>query len=67
MDKIIMQGWECPKCGAVMSPKTSVCVNCNGRIEVSVNVGSTNMIDQWMDVSPELRKIYFTKKEERNG
>lgn len=26
MDK----GWECPKCGAVMSPTTSVCVNCRG-------------------------------------
>ena len=22
------QGWECPKCGAVMSPTTSCCVNC---------------------------------------
>lgn len=24
------QGWECPKCGAVMSPTTSCCVNCRG-------------------------------------
>ena len=24
------RGWECPKCGAVMSPTTSVCVNCRG-------------------------------------
>lgn len=24
------KGWECPKCGAVMSPTTSVCVNCRG-------------------------------------
>lgn len=32
MNKInwMQQGWECPKCGAVMSPTTSVCVNCRG-------------------------------------
>ena len=24
------KGWECPKCGAVMSPTTSVCINCRG-------------------------------------
>ena len=26
----LQQGWECPKCGAVMSPSTSVCINCRG-------------------------------------
>jgi hypothetical protein len=26
----MQQGWECPKCGAVMSPMTSCCVNCRG-------------------------------------
>lgn len=31
------KGWECPKCGAVMSPTTSVCVNCRGITKVSVN------------------------------
>lgn len=30
------QGWECPKCGAVMSPTTSVCVNCRGNIVTNV-------------------------------
>lgn len=27
---LLEKGWECPKCGAVMSPSTSVCVNCRG-------------------------------------
>lgn len=24
-------GWECPKCGAVMSPDEVVCINCKGK------------------------------------
>ena len=38
---LLEKGWECPKCGAVMSPTTSVCVNCRGVAEKSV---STNYI-----------------------
>ena len=34
---LLQKGWECPKCGAVMSPTTSVCVNCRGFTEVSVS------------------------------
>lgn len=26
----IQKGWECPKCGAVMAPHISCCVNCRG-------------------------------------
>lgn len=29
---LFAKGWECPKCGAVMSPTTSVCVNCRGNV-----------------------------------
>ena len=29
---LFAKGWECPKCGAVMSPITSVCVNCRGNV-----------------------------------
>lgn len=25
-----LQGWECPKCHAVMGPFVSACVNCKG-------------------------------------
>ena len=28
----MQQGWECPKCGAVMSPHTDCCVNCRGNM-----------------------------------
>lgn len=70
MDKqIVRQGWECPKCGAVMSPTTEVCINCNGHIEVSVNTCGTPMIDPFIGMSPELRRetIRSTYKENDNG
>ena len=38
---LFAKGWECPKCGAGMSPTTSVCVNCRGFTEVTI---STNYI-----------------------
>ena len=44
MGDLFAKGWECPKCGAVMSPTTSVCVNCRGFAEVSISTKSTNYI-----------------------
>lgn len=35
----------CPKCGAVMSPTTSVCVNCRGALEVSISINYISAID----------------------
>lgn len=26
----MQQGWECPKCGAVMAPHMNCCINCRG-------------------------------------
>jgi hypothetical protein len=39
------KGWECPKCGAVMSPTTSCCVNCRGYGEVQINTNFTKYIE----------------------
>ena len=27
---LMQQGWECPKCGAVIAPHVDCCVNCRG-------------------------------------
>jgi hypothetical protein len=37
------KGWECPKCGAVMSPTTSCCVNCRGYNGITVNTTVPNI------------------------
>ncbi len=34
---LFAKGWECPKCGAVMSPTTGVCVNCRGGTQKTMN------------------------------
>ena len=31
--QIYEQGWVCPKCGAVMSPRQMWCINCSGANE----------------------------------
>lgn len=46
----MQQGWECPKCGAVMSPTTSCCVNCRGNkgggIATTIIVGDQLNIEE---------------------
>lgn len=42
----MQQGWECPKCGAVMSPTTSCCVNCRGNKGGGTATTITNPIDK---------------------
>lgn len=37
-------GWECPKCGAVMAPHVSVCVNCSGNQVVSINTSAGTIL-----------------------
>lgn len=46
----LQQGWECPKCGAVMSPSTSCCVNCRG----NKSGGMATTITDPMTVKPVL-------------
>lgn len=46
---LFTKGWECPKCGAVMSPTTSVCVNCRGFAGVSVSTNHTPASDSTGD------------------
>lgn len=38
-DYFAWQGWECPKCGRVYSPSTSMCMYC-GNESVSVNTNA---------------------------
>ncbi len=41
----MQQGWECPKCGAVMAPYVSCCVNCRGNKGGGVATTSPTMIN----------------------
>ena len=37
---VAQQGWECPKCGAVMAPFYPTCFNCNGKRDSKVELKS---------------------------
>ena len=51
MNKInwIQKGWECPKCGAVMAPHISCCVNCRGNNGDNAATTITNPISIKVD------------------
>ncbi len=41
----MQQGWECPKCGAVMAPHVDCCVNCRGNKGGGTATSSPTMIN----------------------
>lgn len=45
----IQKGWECPKCGAVMAPHISCCVNCRGNNGGNAAITITNPISIKVD------------------
>lgn len=47
---LLAQGWECPKCGAVMSPTTSCCVNCRGNSSFQSSISSQSKYDDNYEV-----------------
>ena len=52
------QGWECPKCGAVMSPTTSCCINCSG----ITGGNATTIINPTIDYIPPQSSTGETNK-----
>lgn len=46
------QGWVCPKCGAVMAPWQSYCVNCKGTNETITAPNTTPETDHWWVTKP---------------
>ena len=46
----MQQGWECPKCGAVMSPTTSCCINCRGNNSFQSSLNSQAKCDECEDL-----------------
>ena len=42
------EGWECPKCGRVYSPNTSMCFSCGGIKTTASKIKDTS----WKDIIP---------------
>lgn len=50
-------GWECPKCGAVMSPTTSVCVNCRGITHINTVVTAESAISALQEAAKKFKDV----------
>lgn len=57
----IEQGWQCPICKAVMSPKERVCVNCKGKDkDVAVTWGKFDANDSGTSIYNPSQSISYT-------
>jgi len=53
-------GWACPKCGAVMAPHVSCCVNCRG--EFYYYASNTECDHEYILVSSSAGSWYICQK-----
>lgn len=57
-EMLLQKGWECPKCGRVYSPSTSMCKYCSNESIPSVDV-KANYLIKGIDLSETLNDIYY--------
>ena len=43
----VEKGWQCPVCGAVMSPRESVCINCKGNVNIGISMPNITIPAQY--------------------
>lgn len=46
-NKIVLQGWECPKCGSVWAIWMKECEICNDKIHIYKNCGQDWTVLKW--------------------